>query len=83
MDINNVYVRDAILYYTIQQYFNCNDKKTSQFIAQLDYFNYRSGLVHNIPYLSLQLHVSEKGFYHTYLKCQGEFQNTPRRRYFS
>lgn len=62
MDINNVYVRDAILYYTIQQYFNCNDKKTSQFIAQLDYFNYRSGLIHNIPYLSLQLHVSEKDF---------------------
>ena len=41
MDINNVYVRDAILYYTIQQYFNCNDKKTSQFIVQLDHFNYR------------------------------------------
>lgn len=53
MDINNVYVRDAILYYIIQQYFNCNDKKTSQFIAQLDHFNYRSGLIHNIPYLSL------------------------------
>ena len=45
MDINNVYVRDAILYYTIQQYFNCNDKKTSQFIAQLGHFNYRSGLI--------------------------------------
>lgn len=68
MDINNVYVRDAILYYTIQQYFNCNDKKMSQFIAQLDHFNYRSGLIHNIPYLSLQLHVSEKDFYHTYLR---------------
>ena len=27
MDINNAYVRDAILYCTIQQYFNCNDKK--------------------------------------------------------
>ena len=36
MDINNAYVRDAILYYAIQQYFNCNDKKTSQFIAQLN-----------------------------------------------
>lgn len=45
MDIDNVYVRDAILYYTIQQYFNCNDKKTSQFIAQLDHFDYRSGLI--------------------------------------
>ena len=25
-NINNAYVRDAILYYTIQQYFNNNDK---------------------------------------------------------
>ena len=83
MDINNVYVRDAILYYTIQQYFNCNDKKTSQFIVQLDHFNNRSGLIHNIPYLSLKLHVSEKDFYHTYLKSQGQFQNTPRKRYTS
>ena len=49
MDINNVYVRDAILYYTIQQYFNCNDKRTCQFIAQSDHFNYRSGLLYNIP----------------------------------
>lgn len=28
MDIDNVCVRDAILYYTIQQYLNCNDKRT-------------------------------------------------------
>lgn len=77
MDINNVYVRDAILYYTIQQYFNCNDKKTSQFIAQLDHFNYRSGLIHNIPYLSLQLHVSEKDFYHTYLRVKDSFKTLP------
>lgn len=77
MDINNVYVRDAILYYTIQQYFNCNDNKTSQFIAQLDHFNYRSGLIHNIPYLSLQLHVSEKDFYHTYLRIKESFKTLP------
>ena len=77
MDINNAYVRDAILYYTIQQYFNCNDKKTSQFIAQLDQFNYRSGLIHNIPYLSLQLHVSEKDFYHTYLRVKDSFKTLP------
>ena len=77
MDINNVYVRDAILYYTIQQYFNCNDKKTSQFITQLDHFNYRSGLIHNIPYLSLQLHVSEKDFYHTYLSVKESFKILP------
>ena len=77
MDINNVYVRDAILYYTIQQYFNCNDKKTSQFIVQLDHFNYRSGLIHNIPYLSLQLHVLEKDFYHTYLRVKDSFKTLP------
>ena len=77
MDINNAYVRDAILYYAIQQYFNCNDKKTSQFIAQLDHFNYRSGLIHNIPYLSLQLRVSEKDFYHTYLRVKDSFKTLP------
>lgn len=77
MDINNVYVRDAILYYTIQQYFNCNDKKTSQFITQLDRFDYRSGLIHNIPYLSLQLYVSEKDFYHTHLRVKESFKTLP------
>ena len=77
MDINNVYVRDAILYYTIQQYFNCNDKKTSQFITQLDHFNYRSGLIHNIPYLSSQLCISEKDFYHTYLRVKDSFKTLP------
>ena len=70
MDINNVYVIDAILYYTIKQYFNCNDKRTCQFIAQLDHFNYRSGLLYNIPYLSSQLCISEKDFYNTYLRSQ-------------
>ena len=30
-NINNAYVRDAILYYTIQQYFNNNDKKTCEY----------------------------------------------------
>lgn len=74
MDINNVYVRDAILYYTIQQYFNCNDKKTSQFITQLDHFNYRSDLLHNIPYLSSQLCISEKDFYNTYLRVKESFK---------
>lgn len=74
MDINNAYVRDAILYYTIQQYFNCNDKRTCQFIAQLDHFNYRSGLLHNIPYLSSQLCISEKDFYNTYLRVKESFK---------
>lgn len=74
MDINNVYVRDAIFYYTTQQYFNCNDKKTSQFITQLDHFNYRSDLLHNIPYLSSQLCISEKDFYNTYLRVKESFK---------
>lgn len=74
MDINNAYVRDAILYYTIQQYFNCNDKRTCQFIAQLDHFNYRSGLLHNIPYLLSQLCISEKDFYNTYLRVKESFK---------
>ena len=77
MDINNVYVRDAILYYTIQQYFNCNDKRTCQFIAQLDHFNYRRGLLHNIPYLSSQLCISEKDFYNTYLRVKESFKTLP------
>lgn len=34
-DINNSFVRDAILYFTIQQYFNNNDKRTIQFIDEL------------------------------------------------
>ena len=45
-NISKAYVRDAILYYTIQQYFNNNDKKTCEYINQLekiDHFNFRSG----------------------------------------
>ena len=62
-NINNAYVRDAILYYTIQQYFNNNDKKTCEYIDQLekiDHFDFRSGLKNNIPYLSSKLNISEK-----------------------
>lgn len=62
-------------YYTIQQYFNCNDKKTCQFIAYLDHLSYRRGLIHNIPYLSSRLHVSEKDFYHTYLRVKDSFKS--------
>lgn len=35
-DINIPFVRDAILYYTIQQYFKNNDKKTCEFIYQIE-----------------------------------------------
>lgn len=46
-DINIPYVRDAILYYTIQQYFNNNDKKTCEFIQQIEEthnFDFHEGL---------------------------------------
>lgn len=75
-DINNTYVRDAILYFTIQQYFNCNDKKTCEFIEQLekvDNFSFRSGLKNNIPYLSSKLNILEKDFYNCYLRVKDSF----------
>ena len=75
-DINNAYVRDAIIYFTIQQYFNCNDKKTCEFIEQLekvDNFSFRSGLKNNIPYLSSKLNILEKDFYKCYLRVKDSF----------
>ena len=75
-DINNAYVRDAILYFTIQQYFNCNDKKTCEFIEQLekvDNFSFRSGLKNNSPYLSSKLRNLEKDFYKCYLRVKDSF----------
>ena len=75
-NINNAYVRDAILYYTIQQYFNNNDKKTCEYIDQLekiDHFDFRSGLKNNIPYLSSKLNISEKEFYNCYLRVKDSF----------
>lgn len=54
-DINIPFVRNAILYYTIQQYFNNNDKKTCEFIHQIEEthcFSFRNGLNMNIPLLS-------------------------------
>ena len=75
-NISKAYVRDAILYYTIQQYFNNNDKKTCEYINQLekiDHFNFRSGLKNIIPYLSSKLNISEKEFYNCYLKVKDSF----------
>lgn len=37
-DINTPYVRDAILYYTIQQYFNNNEKKHVTLLKKLNNF---------------------------------------------
>lgn len=35
LDINVPHIRDAILYYTVQQFFNYNDKKTCIFFDEL------------------------------------------------
>lgn len=75
-DINNSFVRDAILYFTIQQYFNNNDKRTIQFIDELkkiNHFNYRSGLKVNISLLSKHLNILEKEFYNQYVKVKNSF----------
>lgn len=75
-DINVPYVRDAILYFTIQQYFNCNDKRTERFIQDLTInfgFDYRNGLKNNIPFLANHLHVKDADFYQVYGKVKNSF----------
>ena len=79
-DINNSFVRDAILYYTIQQYFNNNDKRTCQFIEQIqkvNNFDFHRGLPINIPLLSSLLKVSEKDFYNKYTRVKESFLSLP------
>ena len=76
-DINVPYVRDAILYFTIQQYFNNNDKKTCQFIeqmTQLHHFDMRAGLKINIPKIASLLNISEKDLYDKYIFVKKSFQ---------
>lgn len=75
-NIDDPYVRDAILYYTIQQYFNNNDKKTMKFIEQIENtnnFNYRNGLKNNIPLLSKLLNISDTEFYTQYIRVKNSF----------
>lgn len=76
-DINIPYVRDAILYFTIQQYFNNNDKKTCKFMEQIQNengFDFRAGLKKNIPLLSNLLKISDKEFYDKYVFVKKSFQ---------
>lgn len=76
-DVNNPFVRDAILYYTIQQYFNNNDNRTCKFIEQIqkiDHFDFHSGLKTNIPLLANLLNVTEKDFYNKYTTVKESFQ---------
>lgn len=76
-DINIPYVRDAILYFTIQQYFNNNDKKTCEFIKMIkqnNSFDFRSGLSKvNIPLLSSLLKVTQNDFYNQYVRVKDSF----------
>ena len=77
-DINITFVRDAILYYTIQQYFNNNDKKTCEFIHQIEEthnFDFHEGLKKNIPILSKLLNTADKEFYARYGMVKDSFAN--------
>lgn len=77
-DVNLSYVRDAILYFTIQQYFNNNDKKTCDFIEIIKNshsFKYSSGLKENIPLLSSLLNTTDTKFYETYQMVKESFQS--------
>lgn len=77
-DINIPFVRDAILYYTIQQYFNNNDKKTCEFIHQIEEthgFGFQNRLKNNIPLLSKLLDTTDKEFYARYGMVKKSFAN--------
>lgn len=77
-DINTPFVRDAILYYTIQQYFNNNDKKTAEFIYQIEEthgFSFQNGLKMNIPLLSKLLNTTDKELYARYGMVKKSFAN--------
>lgn len=79
-NIDTQYIRDAILFYTIEQYFNFSDKKTSKFIDEITNthsFDYRAGLKQNIRLLSSLLKISENQFYDTYTKVKTSFQSLP------
>ena len=74
--INNKFVREAILYFTIQQYFKYSDKKTQQFISNIttsDDFDFESKLENNIPLLAKLLNTTKRGFYETYVKVKSSF----------
>mgnify|MGYP005773745177 FL=1 len=79
-NINQVSVRDAILYYTIQQYFDNSDKKTLAFIQQIKqfyHFDFHAGLKINIPFLASQFHITEQEFYNSYLQIKKAFTQLP------
>lgn len=76
-DINIPFVREAILYFTIQQYFNHSDNKTTKFIEEITnhlQFNMNEKLKTNIPILANHLKTSPQEFYEKYTKVKNSFQ---------
>lgn len=78
-DVNNQFVRDAILYYTIQSYFNYNDRKTSSFLntQYLQGFDFHNGIETNIRFLACALNVSKSAFYTRYKQIKNSFSSLP------
>ena len=80
LDINQVSIRDVILYYTIQQYFHQSDKKTIEFLQQIEQFyqfDFHAGLKVNIPFLAAQLKTTDQAFYDCYVKVKKSFAMLP------
>ena len=77
-DIDNAFVRDAIFYYTVQQYFNNNDKRTMKFMeeaSELYDFDYRMDFRNKLKLICSILLVNEKDFYDMYLKVKMSFSS--------
>lgn len=77
-DVDNKFVRESILYFTIQQYFKNSDKKTQKFISDITVaydFNFESKLENNIPLLAKLLNTTKRGFYETYGRVKSSFSS--------
>ncbi len=84
LDINQIFVRDAILYYTIQYYCQQSDKKALAFIEQIQQlygFDFHAGLKKNIPFLAGQFQMKEQEFYDSYLQIKKAFTLLPKDTY--
>ena len=78
LDIDNSHIRNAILYFTIQQYFNYNDKKTIAFIKNLEVdnnFSFDDKLKTNMDILSKNLNIDVGDFYKKYTFVKNSFKD--------
>lgn len=76
LDIDVPHIRDAILYFTVQQFLQNSDKKTCVFFDEIEKlygFDFRAGLTTNIPFLSSHLNIHKKQFYDTYVFVKESF----------